>query len=110
MGDRSKLAVRRKKVHYIEYLHGNPGRRGIVNRTADLALVERAGLGRLRGRAVKRQPNNPDDGGVAGRMAVRRIRAERSGESGRSPSAGAQPTACPHAARYDADRIGEDSS
>ena len=35
MGDSSKPAVHRKKVHHIEYLHDNPVRRGLVSRAVD---------------------------------------------------------------------------
>ena len=55
-----------------------PGPPGPCEPCRGLAVVERAGLGRLRGRAGEHRPNHPDDGGVAGMMAVRRIRAERS--------------------------------
>ena len=76
-GDGSKPGVRRKKVNHIGYVRDNPVRRGLVSRAVDWPSSS-AGLGRLRGCAGEHRPDHPDDGGVPGMMAVRRIRAERS--------------------------------
>jgi hypothetical protein len=78
MCDGPKPGVGRKKVHHIEYVHCQPGLPRPCEPRRELAVVERAGLGRVRGRAGEHRPNHPNDGGVAGMMAVRRIRAERS--------------------------------